>query len=146
MVEFEPVEVLGLVAGTLTTISFLPQVISVWKTKKVEDISLAMFVIFVAGVALWIVYGSWIMSWSVLIANIVTIVLAGMILVGKLKYDPPKWLRGKLCFGDPKNPLTGIPGHLQLVEQDDVHVVMDDAVSKVEMHDVQSSESHTSAA
>ena len=48
------VTVLGFIAGTMTTISFLPQVIKVWKTKKTQDISLEMFVIYTGGVFLWI--------------------------------------------------------------------------------------------
>src|SRR4030067_2734425 len=49
--------VLGIAAGCLTTTSFLPQVIKIWKTKSAHDISSGMFVIFSAGVLLWLVYG-----------------------------------------------------------------------------------------
>ncbi|MEY4519249.1 MAG: hypothetical protein RLZZ499_1848, partial [Cyanobacteriota bacterium] len=47
----------GLVAGVLTTISFLPQAIQTWQTKSTKDISLAMFLSFCVGVILWVIYG-----------------------------------------------------------------------------------------
>ena len=52
------VTVLGLFAGSLTTIAFLPQVIKTWRTRSTKDISLEMFAIFCSGVLLWIIYGS----------------------------------------------------------------------------------------
>ncbi|MHB8550610.1 MAG: SemiSWEET transporter, partial [Acidiferrobacterales bacterium] len=68
--------VFGFLAGTLTTIAFLPQAIKIWKTKSTKDISLGMFTLFVTGVFLWIVYGVGIGSVPVIIANTVTLVLA----------------------------------------------------------------------
>jgi|GEM_PF-914212 len=53
----ESITYVGLVAGTLTTISFLPQAIKTWKTKSTKDISLAMFLCFCLGVILWLFYG-----------------------------------------------------------------------------------------
>ncbi|MHB8427415.1 MAG: SemiSWEET transporter [Acidiferrobacterales bacterium] len=78
--------VFGFLAGTLTTIAFLPQAIKIWKTKSTKDISLGMFTLFVTGVFLWIVYGVGIGSVPVIIANTVTLVLAVTILVFKIKY------------------------------------------------------------
>ena len=81
-----PTEVLGYLAATGTTIAFLPQVIRVWKTRSAEDISLSMYLLFVAGVALWIAYGLAIHSVPVVAANCVTLVLAGAVLVGKFRF------------------------------------------------------------
>ncbi|MHB8347509.1 MAG: SemiSWEET transporter [Acidiferrobacterales bacterium] len=78
--------VFGFLAGTLTTIAFLPQAIKIWKTKSTKDISLGMFTLFVTGVFLWIVYGVGIGSVPMIIANTVTLVLAVTILVFKIKY------------------------------------------------------------
>ncbi len=78
-------EVLGLLAGALTTISFLPQLLRILKTKSTEDISLWMYLVFVSGVALWLVYGFLIDSIPVIAANSVTILLAGWILVKKIR-------------------------------------------------------------
>lgn len=77
---------IGLTAGTLTTISFLPQAIKTWKTKSAKDISLTMFLCFCIGVILWIIYGLLIRDIPVMITNIVTLVLAGTILFFKLYY------------------------------------------------------------
>lgn len=78
--------ILGYVAGTLTTIAFLPQVIQTWKTKSTKDISLVMFVTFCTGVFLWLIYGFLIGSYPVIIANIATLLLAMIILSLKIKY------------------------------------------------------------
>ncbi|EAW36735.1 SemiSWEET transporter [Lyngbya sp. PCC 8106] len=77
---------IGLLAGTLTTVSFLPQVIKTWKTKSTRDVSLEMFVLFCSGVFLWIVYGALIGDLPIVATNIVTLSLASMILFFKLKY------------------------------------------------------------
>ena len=76
----------GLVAGILTTIAFLPQLIQTWTTRATKDISLGMFVTFCIGVLLWLIYGLMIQALPVILANGVTLVLAGAILVLKLKH------------------------------------------------------------
>ncbi|MTF38213.1 SemiSWEET transporter [Cyanobacterium aponinum] len=82
----EWITIIGLMAGSLTTISFLPQAIKTWRSKSAKDISLAMFLCFCFGVILWIIYGLFIMDIPVLVTNIVTLILAGTILFFKLKY------------------------------------------------------------
>lgn len=79
----------GLAAGILTTIAFLPQLLHTWRTKSARDISLRMFLLFCAGVLLWLVYGSMIQSLPVMLANGVTLMLSGSILVMKLKWGQP---------------------------------------------------------
>lgn len=77
---------IGFIAAILTTVSFLPQVIQVWKTKSTKDISLGMFSIFSLGVLLWLIYGILIQDWIVFMANLITLILASIILNFKLKY------------------------------------------------------------
>jgi MtN3 and saliva related transmembrane protein len=77
---------IGLLAGALTTVAFLPQVIKTWKTKSTRDVSLGMFVMFCTGVFLWIIYGALIGDLPIVAANIVTLSLASTILFFKLKY------------------------------------------------------------
>ena len=79
-------DVVGYVAATLTTISFLPQAYLTFKTRKGPGVSLAMYSLFSVGVALWLVYGVMLAAWPVIIANGVTLVLALFILGMKLKY------------------------------------------------------------
>lgn len=80
----DPIKVLGLVAGGLTTISFLPQVVKTWKTRSAKDLSLVMFSVFCLGTALWLTYGILIASSPVIIANAVTLVLCSILLYFKL--------------------------------------------------------------
>ena len=77
---------IGWLAGTLTTVAFVPQVIKIWRSKKADDISISMFLIFTVGVALWMVYGIQTASLPVMLANAVTLVLALVILMLKYRY------------------------------------------------------------
>lgn len=85
-----PADAIGIVAGVLTTLAFVPQVIRVWRTRSARDLSLASFAIFTAGVALWLLYGVAIDALPVIVANAATLVLAAAILVMKLAFDRPK--------------------------------------------------------
>ncbi|MFA5331081.1 MAG: SemiSWEET transporter [Methanoregula sp.] len=80
------ITLLGFVAGVLTTVAYVPQVVRSWKLKETKDLSLAMLVLYLSGVSLWLVYGTWINSLPVIVANGVSIVLI-LILTGiKLRY------------------------------------------------------------
>ena len=76
----------GSVAAFLTTASFIPQAWQTVRTRDVSGISLGMYSLFTAGVALWLVYGVLMEAWPIIIANIITTRLALMILVMKLRY------------------------------------------------------------
>jgi len=80
------ITLLGLTAGTLTTISLLPQVIKIWKSKSAKDISAGMFYTFCLGILLWVFYGISINALPVIITNIITFILAFLVLVLKIKY------------------------------------------------------------
>src|SRR6185437_9409554 len=77
---------LGLLAGMLTTIAFLPQVIRTWKSKSTKDLSLAMLGTFTTGVFCWLIYGLMIDSLPIILANSITFVLAGANVTLKLRY------------------------------------------------------------
>jgi MtN3 and saliva related transmembrane protein len=79
-------DLLGIVAGALTTAAFVPQAWRVWKTRSTRDLSLPMYAIFTTGVALWLVYGIQIGSLPVVASNAVTLLLAAAVLAMKLKY------------------------------------------------------------
>lgn len=78
-------ELIGAVAAFLTTASFLPQAIKVVQTRETGAISLVMYAMFTAGVATWLAYGILTTQWSIIIANAITVVLAGVILIMKLR-------------------------------------------------------------
>ena len=77
---------LGYLAGFLTTISFVPQVIKTWKTKSADDLSLGMFLVFCAGVACWLAYGFRLDAKPIYLWNLASFLMAGAILVMKLKF------------------------------------------------------------
>ncbi|ARV16928.1 hypothetical protein BTO07_13645 [Polaribacter sp. SA4-12] len=79
-------EIIGLVAAVLTTASFLPQVFKTYKTKDTSGLSLTMYIVFFIGVVLWSVYGIYINSLSIILANSITAILALYLIFMKLKY------------------------------------------------------------
>ncbi|WP_081965184.1 SemiSWEET family sugar transporter [Polaribacter sp. Hel1_85] len=79
-------EIIGLVAAVFTTASFLPQVFKTYKTKDTSGLSLTMYIVFFTGVVLWSVYGIYINSLSVILANSITAILALYLIFLKLKY------------------------------------------------------------
>ncbi len=79
-------EVIGSLAALFTTTAFIPQVWQVWRTKHTKDISLAMYAMFTLGVALWLAYGILLLAWPIIIANSITLLLAGSVLILKLKF------------------------------------------------------------
>lgn len=85
----EQANFLGLLAGTLTTISFVPQVWQTWKTRSTKDLSLGMLLIFTLGIALWLIYGLWMQAPPLILSNIITLLLAGTLLGFKLTFKSP---------------------------------------------------------
>jgi len=77
-------DLIGMIAGTLTTIAFVPQVWRVWKTRSTRDISLGMYLVFTAGVVCWLAYGLMLGAWPIIVANCVTLALTGTVLALKL--------------------------------------------------------------
>jgi MtN3 and saliva related transmembrane protein len=80
------VELLGLIAGALTTVSFVPQAVKVLRERQTAGVSLAMYLTYAAGSALWVLYGAEILSFAVVLANAITLGLCLLIVVMKLRY------------------------------------------------------------
>lgn len=78
---------LGFLAGFLTTVSFLPQVVKTWKSRSASDLSLGMFSVFSVGVICWLVYGLLLQEMPMIFWNAVTLVLVMILLIMKLKFD-----------------------------------------------------------
>ena len=74
---------LGFVAAGLSAISFLPQLIKIWKFRSVKDISTGMYVIYAISVILWLIYGIIIKSEPLILAEILTLILVSAILTMK---------------------------------------------------------------
>ena len=80
------VEIIGFAAGICSTIAFLPQAIKTWKTKHTKDLSIGLFALITTGTFLWLVYGILINSMPIILANIITFILASAILIFKVRY------------------------------------------------------------
>lgn len=78
---------LGFLAGFLTTVAFLPQVLHTYRCKSAGDISWTMLVTFNLGLVLWFIYGVYLNSWPMIIANAVTLFLQAFIIGMKIKFS-----------------------------------------------------------
>jgi MtN3 and saliva related transmembrane protein len=80
------ITLLGFAAGTLTTVSFVPQVHKAWRTKRCDDLSLTMLLAFGSGVLLWLIYGLVLHAPPIIAANAVTLALILWLLYLKFRY------------------------------------------------------------
>jgi MtN3 and saliva related transmembrane protein len=78
--------ILGLAAATITTVSFLPQMFKTWQTKSAKDVSFVTLITFITGIFLWLIYGIYLQSLPIILANAVTLVFNLIILWLKIKY------------------------------------------------------------
>jgi MtN3 and saliva related transmembrane protein len=79
-------ELIGYFSAFLTTLAFVPQAHHSWKTRDLSGVSLPMYSLFSLGVAGWLIYGVLIVSWPIIAANSITLVLACALLCLKLKH------------------------------------------------------------
>jgi MtN3 and saliva related transmembrane protein len=84
--EFNSIEILGLIAAVCTSFGFMPQIVKTWKTKDVSSLSLPMYAVICTGTILWLIYGLIINSTALILANIVAIAFTFLIVVFILKY------------------------------------------------------------
>jgi MtN3 and saliva related transmembrane protein len=90
-IEVSPMDhvtLIGLLAGTLTTIAFIPQLQQTWRTRSAQDVSLGMLLTFTIGVFLWLIYGLLLGALPIILANLITLVLTLAILILKVRYRP----------------------------------------------------------
>ncbi|MCF7968734.1 MAG: SemiSWEET transporter [Methylococcaceae bacterium] len=85
--SMETTDLVGSLAGTLTTVSFIPQVIKTWRSQSASDISFSMFLLFSLGVLLWLIYGASIHSLPIVLANGITLALSLSIIAMKLWFE-----------------------------------------------------------
>ncbi len=90
MFQINAIEIVGLIAATLTTIAYVPQVRKTWKTKNVSTLSLTMYVVMFSGVMMWLTYGILQKSIAIVLANIITGILTSTLIYLKLKYRHKK--------------------------------------------------------
>ncbi len=80
------VTALGLAAAFCTTAAYAPQALKAWRSRSTADISLSMFLLMVTGIVLWLIYGLMIADIPLIVANGITLCLAGTILALKLRH------------------------------------------------------------
>ncbi|MDA8088896.1 MAG: SemiSWEET transporter [Nitrospiraceae bacterium] len=78
--------ILGFMAGTLTTLSLVPQVTKAWKSKHTKDVSMGMYVMLCAGLLIWVLYGVSINSLPVIVTNVVSFILSMTVVAMKIKF------------------------------------------------------------
>lgn len=82
----ELVTFIGVVAAILVNVSFIPQFIKSWKTKKTDDISIMMYIVYTSGILLWLIYGIAIKNIPIILSNSVGLFLVLSVLYLKIKY------------------------------------------------------------
>ncbi len=87
MIKLLTNDTLGLIAGALTTLAFLPQIIKTYRSKSADEVSFATFTMFAVGVALWDLYGIKIHSIPVVVANSITFILSLSIVIMKVIFS-----------------------------------------------------------
>jgi MtN3 and saliva related transmembrane protein len=77
---------IGLIAATCTTCSFLPQVIKIVQSKRTRDVSLLMYAVLSTGLFLWLVYGFILKDIPLIVANSISFTLSLCVLVLKIRH------------------------------------------------------------
>jgi len=86
LISMSLIQILGLAAGTITSITFLPQVIHIWKTKSAKDLSLMMLLLLILGVLLWLTYGLLVMDAAIIYTNSMVLAMSLILLYFKLRF------------------------------------------------------------
>jgi MtN3 and saliva related transmembrane protein len=89
---------LGIVAGSLTTFAYLPQVLKTWRSRSADGMSWSMLIILCAGISLWLVYGVYAHDLPLIFANLFTLVFSSAILAVKVRYEAIPKLRKPRLF------------------------------------------------
>lgn len=82
----EGIQIFGFVAGTVTALGMIPQLIKTWKTKKVDELSIKMFLLYILGFSMWITYGVIRSDVPIIVTNSLSITITAIMIFLKLKY------------------------------------------------------------
>ncbi len=78
--------IIGMIAATCTTIAFIPQVVHTLRSRDTSGISMGMYITFTLGVFFWLIYGVLLIEWPIIIGNTITLCLASIVLLMKIKH------------------------------------------------------------
>ena len=79
------IEAIGLIAGVLGIIAWIPQIREVWVNKRHEGISLPTFSVVTVALGLWLLYGILVDSISMIIANVMTLTVIFAVILGVVR-------------------------------------------------------------
>ena len=85
MPEFNSIEIIGLVAGLLGIVAWVPQIYRIWVKKRADGISIPTFLVITTALLLWLVYGFLINSLSLIVSNVFTLIMILCVLIGAWK-------------------------------------------------------------
>lgn len=80
------IKILGLAAGSITSITFLPQLVQIWRTKSAKDVSLYMLSLLTIGVSMWLAYGILVDDVAIIYTNSMVLAMSLMMLYFKFRY------------------------------------------------------------
>jgi MtN3 and saliva related transmembrane protein len=80
------IKILGLLAGTITSITFIPQVVQIWKTKSAKDINILMLSLLITGVSLWLAYGIVVKDVAIIYTNSMVLSMSLLMLYFKFRF------------------------------------------------------------
>ena len=80
------IQILGLTAGTITSFTFIPQVIQIWKTKSAKDLSIVMLLLLILGVSMWLIYGILVKDAAIIYTNSMVLAMSLIMLFFKFKF------------------------------------------------------------
>jgi MtN3 and saliva related transmembrane protein len=84
--QMESIDIIGHIGSAISSITFMPQVYQAWKTKRVEDLNLAMLVIVFVSTIVWLVYGVGKVLWPVIICNGIICLLSLLLIYFKFSF------------------------------------------------------------
>jgi len=84
------IDILGMTAGCISSITFLPQVVKTWKTKSAADVSLLMFTFATVSVVMWLVYGIILANVPIIFTNSMVLLFSLIMLYFKFRYSEPQ--------------------------------------------------------
>jgi MtN3 and saliva related transmembrane protein len=80
------INVIGVLAAILGTLCWLPQTLKAWRSKETRDLSLSANLLILATVVLWLIYGVLLGAWPLIVANVISATLVGLIIIAKLRF------------------------------------------------------------
>ncbi len=83
----QAMEIIGLIAGACTTFSSLPQIKKIFDTRSTRDLSYLMYFMNFTGCSLWVTYGFLKESISLIVANAISVLLLGSVILLKYRWD-----------------------------------------------------------